>query len=194
VADENGKVLDDFVGRKVRTHPPRTGESSFIELVHDETLRALGARIAAQVPLKGVFKMDFKRDPASGRWYLLEVNARCNLWHYLGVANGVNLPRVACEYAVRGERPASPTPYRTAFRWLSLELDARAFLELRREGSLSFAGWLASIFISRNVYNVFAWRDPGPWLRFWSLRLTRRAARGGGRVIGMVRQWRSTAS
>jgi D-aspartate ligase len=194
VADENGTVLDDFVGRKVRTHPPRTGESSFIELVHDEALRELGARIAAQIPLKGVFKMDFKRDPTSGRWYLLEVNARCNLWHYLGVANGINLPRVACEYATLGKRPASRTPYRTDYRWLSLELDTRAFLALRREGALGLAGWLASILRSRNVHNVFAWDDPGPWLRFWSLRLARRAVRGGGRVIDMVRQWRSTAS
>jgi len=194
VADENGVVLDDFVGRKLRTHPPRTGESSFIELVHDEELRELGARIAAQVPLKGVLKMDFKRDPGSGRWYLLEVNARCNLWHYLGVANGINLPRVACEYAALGRRPASRTRYGTDYRWLSLELDARAFLQLRQEGSLGAGAWLASILRPRNVYNVFAWRDPRPWLRFWSQRFARRAVRGSGRVIGMMRQWRSTAS
>jgi len=194
VADEKGAVLDSFIGRKIRTHPPRAGESAFIEMARDEGLRELGARIAAQVPLKGVFKMDFKRDARTGRWYLLEINARCNLWHYLGAANGVNLPRVACEYMTRGTRPAGPSRYRSARRWLSFELDARAFLQLRREGSLGLAAWISSILFSRKVYNVFAWADPGPWLRLWRLRLTRRAARGSERILSTVRQWRSTAS
>lgn len=194
VADETGAVLDSFIGRKIRTHPPRAGESAFIEMAHDEGLRELGARIAAQVPLKGVFKMDFKRDARTGGWYLLEVNARCNLWHYLGAANGINLPAVACEYLASGRRPATPTRYRASWRWLSLELDTRAFLQLRREGALGLFPWLSSILFSRNVYNVFSWRDPAPWLRFWRLRLARRAARGGERVLSTVRQWRSTAS
>jgi predicted ATP-grasp superfamily ATP-dependent carboligase len=193
VADQDGAVLAAFTGRKIRTYPPRTGESAFIELTRDEELLALGAHIAAQVPLKGVFKMDFKRDERTGRWYLLEINARFNLWHYLGVANGLNLPAIACDWLSRGARPAAPT-YATRYRWLSLELDSRAFLQLRREGSLTTAGWLASILFSRNVYNVFAWSDPGPWLRFWRLRLARRAVRGPARILSMVRQWRSTAS
>ena len=194
VADETGAVLDSFVGRKIRTYPPRAGESAFIEMAHDEGLRELGARIAAQVPLKGVLKMDFKRDASTGRWYLLEINARCNLWHYLGAVNGINLPAVACDYMTRGARPLAPSRYRRAWRWLSLELDTRAFLQLRREGSLGFFPWVSSILLSRNVYNVFAWSDPAPWLRFWRLRLARGAARGGARILSMVRQWRSTAS
>ena len=194
VADETGAVLDSFIGRKIRTYPPGAGESAFIEMERDEELRETAARIAAQVPLKGVFKMDFKRDARTGRWYLLEINARCNLWHHLGAANGVNLPAVACEYMTRGTRPAAPSRYRTAWRWLSLELDAKAFLQLRREGSLGLGAWLSSILFSRNIYNVFAWRDPGPWLRFWRLRITRKAARGTDRIVSVVRQWRSTAS
>lgn len=194
VADETGEVLDSFIGRKIRTHPPQTGESAFIEMAHDEELRALGARIARDVPLKGIFKMDFKRDPHTGRWYLLEVNARCNLWHYLGAANGVNLPAIACDYLRSGTRPTAPSRYGTARRWLSLELDARAFIQLRREGSLGLFAWLSSILLSRNVYNLFSWRDPGPWLRFWRLRLSRFKTRGAERLVSMVRQWRSTAS
>ncbi|HST01077.1 MAG TPA: hypothetical protein VLJ84_05400, partial [Usitatibacter sp.] len=66
VADEAGAILDSFIGRKIRTHPPGAGESAFIEMARDEELREMGARIAAQVPLKGVFKMDFKRDSRTG--------------------------------------------------------------------------------------------------------------------------------
>ena len=191
--DEQGALLASFVGRKIRTDPPLTGESAFIELAHDESLAALGRDIAARLPLKGAFKMDFKRDPRDGRWYLLEINARYNLWHYLGAANGVNLMAVAYGHLLGHQRrmPARPA---TARRWLSLENDWRAFRVLRARGELGFARWLASIAFSRNVYNLFAWNDPGPWLRFWTRRVTRRASRGSGRLLDMVRQWRSTAS
>jgi D-aspartate ligase len=194
VADENGVLLDAFVGRKLRTYPPLTGESAFIELDDDDELAALGADIAARVPLKGVFKMDFKRDARSGRWYLLEVNARFNLWHYLGACNGVNLMRAAYDYLVDGARPVAPQAPENTYRWLALDLDYRAFRALRSRGELDAAAWLASIVFSRNVYNVFSWSDPGPWLRLWNRRLARRWDRGSRRVLSLVRQWRSTAS
>ena len=193
-ADDAGQVLDSFVGRKVRTYPTRTGESSFIELAHDEELNRLGTEIAARIPLKGVFKMDFKRDAASGCWHLFEINARFNLWHYLGARNGVNLLRVAYDYLLDGIRPAVPRSYGTAFRWLSLDLDVRAFRELHARGELGLARWLASILGSRKVFNLFSWRDPGPLLRFWAFRVVRRWNRGASRFSSLVRQWRSTAS
>ena len=194
IADDEGNVLDSFIGRKLRTYPTRTGESSYIELDHDDDLHALGSEIAAKVPLKGVFKMDFKKDSHSGRWNLLEINARFNLWHYLGAQNGVNLLRVAYDYLLEGTRPAKPRDYATRYRWLSLDLDMRAFRELNARGELGVFAWLASIVFSRKVYNVFAWRDPGPWLRFWAFRFVRRWNRGAERLLSMVRQWRSTAS
>jgi predicted ATP-grasp superfamily ATP-dependent carboligase len=192
-ADSTGALLASFVGRKIRTDPPLTGESAFIELAHDDALAQLGRDIAARLPLKGAFKMDFKRDPRDGRWYILEINARYNLWHYLGAANGVNLMAVAYGHLLGHQRrmPARPA---TTWRWLSLENDWRAFRVLRARGELGYARWLASIVFSRNIYNLFAWRDPGPWLRFWSRRVARRASRGSGRLIELVRQWRSTAS
>lgn len=193
VADEKGEVLASFVGRKIRTDPPLTGESAFIELGEDEQLATLGRDIAHRLPLKGPFKMDFKRDPRDGRWLLLEVNARYNLWHYLGTRNGVNLMRVAYDYLLERKRP-EPMRARTAYRWLSLENDWRAYRVMHARGELSFPGWLASIAFSRRVCNLFAWHDPGPWLRFWRLRVARKAARGSGWVLALVRQWLSTAS
>jgi len=191
-ADARGRVIDSFIGRKLRTFPTRTGESSFIELAFDRELEALGAEIAAKIALKGVFKMDFKRDSASGRWNLLEINARFNLWHYLGAVNGVNLLRTAYDYLLEGARPEVPGDYGNALRWISFDLDARAFGELHARGELGFFRWAGSILFSRKVYNLFAWGDPGPWVRFWAFRIVRRWYRGG--LLSMVRQWRSTAS
>lgn len=192
-ADESGQVLVSFVGRKVRTYPAGNGESAFIEIAHDPSLDAVGREVAAKLPLKGVFKMDFKRDPRDGRWLLLEINARYNLWNYLGAANGVNLMRAAYDYLVDGIAPEPRTAART-YRWLALELDFKAFRELRSRGELRTGAWLYSLVHSHNIYNVFAWHDPLPWILFWTGRFKRKGERAAQRFAGMLRQWRSTAS
>jgi predicted ATP-grasp superfamily ATP-dependent carboligase len=193
LADGQGHVLTSFVGRKLRTYPPVDGESAFIELAHDDSLSDLGRFVAARLPLKGVFKMDFKRDPRDGRWHLLEINARYNLWHYLGACNGLNLMRAAYDFLIDGAQ-WEPERYDTRRRWLSLGLDFAAYRKMAAKGDITLGAWLRSFLFSRNVYNVFAWRDPAPWIHFQVNRVTRRWDRGYGLLLGMLRQWRSTAS
>ena len=193
-ADESGHVLASFIGRKIRTFPAGSGESAFIELAHDDALEALGRDIAARCPLRGFFKMDFKRDSRDGRWHLLEINARASLWLNVAAANGMNLARVAYDYLVHGQAPAPIRPS-TRYRWLSFSLDRRAAAELRARGELGLVAWLASVASPRNIYTLFSWSDPGPWLSFWKARLARRLGRAPRRVVALlVPRWRSTAS
>lgn len=161
LADESGRVLASFVGRKLRTSPPRTGDSSLIELVRDPVVEEAGRRIVEALGLAGPFKLDLKRDPRDGSIRLIEVNARFSLWNYLGAANGIDLVSMAYRYLVDGARPW-PAAYGTATRWLDLALDYKAFRELRAEGSLTTAQWLRSILFTRKVHSVFRWDDPWP--------------------------------
>ena len=138
--------------------------------------------------LKGVFKMDFKRHAASGRFYLLEVNARFNLWHYLGAKGGVNLAQIAYDYVTRGAR-AAPLQTRTRYRWLSPRLDYLAYRSLAARGELNAAGWLASLVSSRKVYDLFAWTDPMPFFAvLWD------ELKHLSRLRRRVMRWLSTAS
>jgi len=156
-ADEKSELVDWFVGRKIRTHPALTGDSTYLELAQDDSLVALGRDVVRRLGLKGIFKMDFKRHQQTGRYYLLEINARFNLWHYLGAKNGVNLAQVAYDYLTRGYRPNHVEPA-TRYRWLSLKLDWRHY---RREkpGTLQ---WIGSLLEARKVYDLWAWNDPLP--------------------------------
>lgn len=185
-AAPGGEVLECFVGRKIRTFPALTGDSSYLRLARDENLAALGRDIAARLQLAGVFKMDFKRSAASGRFYLLEINARFNLWHYLGAKNGVNLPQVACEFLTANRRPAGSSA-RTRCRWLCLRYDWRACKELRARGALGTWAWLLSLAYVPKVYDLFAWSDPMPFVRHWTTRLRAALAR-------RVHRWLATAS
>jgi D-aspartate ligase len=192
-SDEQGTVIASFVGRKLRTSPPLMGESSFIEMVHDEDLANYGRRIAEQVPLKGPFKMDFKADAQSGKHFLLEVNARFNLWECLGAANGVNLMQIAYDYLVEGKRPV-PQPYRTDTLWISVPLDFRAYRELAERGELSFFGWLSSVVFTRTVHNHLAWNDPAPFVMACVSWLVRKSHQLLERIEKRLREWLSTAS
>jgi predicted ATP-grasp superfamily ATP-dependent carboligase len=184
-AAPGGEVLEWFVGRKIRTYPALTGDSAYLRLARDGAVLAAGRDIAARLGLAGVFKMDFKRCAATGRLTLLEINARFNLWHYLGAANGVNLPKVAYDYLLHGTRPAH-VEARLETRWLALRYDRRA----RREAGMGLLAWARSLAEAPKVYEVFSWTDPAPLLRHvadrWRERLPRLTAR--------LTRWLSTAS
>jgi predicted ATP-grasp superfamily ATP-dependent carboligase len=163
-AAPGGEVLEGFVGRKIRTYPALTGDSAYLRLAHDHALVSLGRDLAARLGLAGIFKMDFKRHPETGRYYLLEINARFNLWHYLGAKNGVNLTRVAYDFLLYGRRP-QPARASTRYRWLAWGYDRRAFKELHSKKHISVAGWLWSLAQAPKVYEFFSWTDPMPFLR-----------------------------
>lgn len=180
-ADEKSELIECFVGRKIRTHPALTGDSTYLELAPNAALAEIGRDVVRRLGLRGIFKMDFKRHEATGRYYLLEVNARFNLWHYLGAVNGVNLAQVAYDYLTRGIRPRHAEAA-TRYRWLSFKLDLRAW----RRGELKTTQWIASLFAAPKVYDLWAWNDPLPFfvdLHHYLPRIRRR----------MI-QWLSTAS
>jgi D-aspartate ligase len=182
-AAPGGEVLEGFVGRKIRTFPILTGDSAYLRLARDPALVALGRDIAARLSLAGIFKMDFKRHAQTGRYYLLEINTRFNLWQYLGAKNGVNLARVAYDFLLHGRRP-QPAVAGTRYRWLAWRYDRRAFRQLHAKGQMSAARWLWSLAQAPKVYEFFSWTDPLPFLRLWRGRVNRR----------WQRLWHSTAS
>ena len=178
--DRNGKSLGCFVGRKIRTCPKGCGGSTYLELVHYPELAELGIQLLRQMNAVGPMKIDFKRDPQTNRWLILECNARFTLWNYLGAASGINLPKVAL--ADLYEQPVTvPTTYRTNVRWLAFGNDFRVFVrEYRPQGDWTWPRWLWSL-RTKKVHEVFAWRDPKPAIIctarfFWlnAMKITRR--------------------
>ena len=187
-ADASGQQLAWFIGRKVRTYPALTGASTCVELAHNDELAELGQCVAARAGLKGVFKMDFKRNVHTGEWRLLEINARFNLWHYPAARNGINLMEVAYEHLVSGARPRATLHYGTRYRWIAVSADYHAYRELAARGELSAAAWLVSL-LRPKVYELHSWRDPFPLLAA-CLRKVKRIPR----LTGRLRRWLSTAS
>jgi D-aspartate ligase len=190
----DGHLLASFCGRKVRTFPANTGMSTCLEMVHCDGLDAFGRDTVARLGLRGVFKVDIKRDPRDGSFRVLEVNARFNMWHHVAAKNGINLPAVAYDYLVHGAAPAlAESSHGTSYRWVCVRLDAAAYRQLSSRGELTFRAWIASLLRGPKVYELFSWSDPHPMLRAAKNRvvdaLTRRLAR-----VPFLQRWHATAS
>lgn len=179
----SGEVRAHYVGKKIRTYPAGSGESTFIELGGAPDVVSQGHAIVRALGLVGVVKLDFKRHARTNELFLLECNPRFNLWNRLGAASGVNLPLIAyADLAGLSEPP--PRPLRQGIRWAAFEADLRAFLhDYGPMGVLSLRAWLAS-YRGPVVYDVFAWDDPLPLAVSLLQRVGQRAARLARQGLG----------
>jgi predicted ATP-grasp superfamily ATP-dependent carboligase/CelD/BcsL family acetyltransferase involved in cellulose biosynthesis len=170
--DARGRVLGRFVGRKIRTYPRHAGTSTFLTLVDEPELAEQGVAVMAELGIVGVAKLDYKRDPRTGRFHLLEINPRYSLWNHLGAAAGVNLPLLAYRDQI-GERVEPAGPAQLGPRWLAFGDDTRAFVrDYRPAGEHTLGSWLLSL-RGPLVCDVFAWDDASPLLVEVASRLRR---------------------
>lgn len=135
--DENGHSAAEFTGRKVRTFPAGYGYSTALEITDDAETAALGQEVVRRLDLRGVAKVDFKRDD-QGQLRLLEINPRFNLWHHPAAVAGVNLPALVYADLVGIPRPRV-SRNRAPVHWCSPAHDLRA----AREQGVSVWSWVA---------------------------------------------------
>jgi D-aspartate ligase len=159
--DDGGRIAGEFTGRKLRTWPRTYGFSTAVTITDDAEVRDLGRRICQMLELRGVAKVDFKRD-TDGALKLLEVNPRFNLWHHPGALAGVNLPALV-HAALLGHSLDAPPVVRPGVTWCSPH-DFRA----ARAAGLGPARWLR--WVARcDAISGFSRDDPLPLPRaaFW---------------------------
>jgi predicted ATP-grasp superfamily ATP-dependent carboligase len=157
-----GACLGAFAGRKPRVLPPGMGSASYAFTFHDPTLIDAARRLCEGVGYRGLGGIEFKLDPRDNTYKLIEFNVRFGLWDALGARYGVNLALLAW-------RDAQGLPVEPAFAcregasWCSFQRDLSAFKLYRRQGTLGLGAWLRSL-LAVDMWAVFAWDDPKPWL------------------------------
>jgi len=123
-----GRLLATF--QHVRLHEPESGGGSShrkSETINPELLEATEELVAA-LEYTGVGMVEFRIDPASGRWIFIEINGR--FWGSLplAIASGADFPSYLYDCAVHG-RHEFPQSYRVGIRCRNLMKDVAWYRE-----------------------------------------------------------------
>lgn len=87
-----GEIYGCLSAQKVRQSPPNQGVGTCVRSVDNEQVTALGKSLLWLLDYKGVSEIEFKQDPQSGEYKIIEMNARFWSQTALAVACGLNFP------------------------------------------------------------------------------------------------------
>ena len=179
--DEQGEPLLHLTKRKIRQYPTYFGSGTYHATTRDPEVAEVGLRFLQAVGLRGLGNVEFKRDGNDGQLKLIECNARFTMSNDLIRIAGFDLALFSYNRLLG--RPTPPVEeYRDGLRLWDPVHDILAFLEYRRNGDLSLAGWSASL-LHRQHLRTARLDDPLPALVGLGRQIVRVAAgRGAGRA------------
>lgn len=170
--NETGRTCASFTGRKIRQWPPQVGgtASCIAAPEVDETLSDMTKRFFDAVGFVGMGSMEYKRDPRSGRFVMVEPTVgRSDYQEEVATLNGVNIVRAAYR-SLAGLPPVAPTPTQKRM-WRDGAGDERSRLA---QPDLALPAEAAA---AEPIDALFRVNDPGPWLADLSQRIFARLGR-----------------
>lgn len=160
----DGRPVASVVARRSRQFPFEFGRSSsFVETVENPQVEIASASLLRAIRFTGLVEVEFKRDPRSGEYKLLDVNPRVWGWHSIGRRAGVDFPYMAWRLA-HGEVPSEERRAKPGVRWVRGVTDLPAVVQELRRGSLSLSRYVGSLRGSPLESAIFAADDPLPAL------------------------------
>ena len=154
----DGAAPTSFVGRKIRSWPPRVGGTAScgpapeaIEIIESTTA------FFRQAGVHGLASMEYKRDPRSGRYVVVEPTVgRTDYQEEVATLNGVNLPLAAYRSA-RGLAPPPAGGGAARRVWRERMSDTQSAERTPAEETRTIEG-------ARSVDALWRIDDPGPEL------------------------------
>jgi predicted ATP-grasp superfamily ATP-dependent carboligase len=158
----NGSPLASIVARERRQYPQDFGQfSTFVESVEEPKVTQSAVRLLASLRFTGLLEIEFKQDPRSGEFKLLDVNPRVWGWHTLARRAGIDFPYLLWLLLHGKDFPA--VQGRSGVRWMHTTADIRVAIQEIFKGQLSLRSYLRSLQAPRESA-IFAWDDPAPGL------------------------------
>lgn len=108
VVRPGGEPLSMITIRK--TALSAAGKAVGAEVVDEPEAEAEARRILAALEWAGPLELELLRERSSGRYFLIEINARFPAWIGVSGATGVNLPDLLLRLALGEELPEIPAP------------------------------------------------------------------------------------
>ena len=168
--DENGRLVAGCALHKLRKHPPFFGIARVVETLDDaaieEALREPVLRLLRHIRWFGPISAEYKLDPRTGRFVLIEINARMAFVFRLALARGIDFAWLSYLAALDGELATT-----TVNSWdgvlIHLQAEVLNAILGRRREQIGWRDYLAP-YRRRKVFAVWDARDPLPFLAEWS--------------------------
>jgi len=177
---EDGQAVLRFQHRRLREYPATGGVSTLCTALPADSHRAqmqLSERLLAALDWRGSAMVEYRYDPATGRYWLMEVNGR--FWGSLSLASQCGVPFAweAYRRAVLPDTPGhAPRPGWPLRRARFVLPDTKRLLTLWANPALPTQSggprasrwretlhWLADFLHPRTGYYIWSWRDPAPF-------------------------------
>lgn len=166
--DRDGRVLTMASHRRLRQQPPNFGSTCFGEIPANfgaDTDRQIfrdTEQLLAKVRYHGIFGIEWLYERATGRFYVIDFNARPFLTIGHLHACGLNLPALAYQDLI-GQLPVTidRTPALQHLLWMDLMRDIITVHEAAANSLVALKVWLSTLLRCRS-FAYQSWRDPGP--------------------------------
>jgi predicted ATP-grasp superfamily ATP-dependent carboligase len=160
--DAQSQPLAYCVRRKIRQFPVDFGYCTLTESCHDGQVEEQSIRLLQGIGYHGIAGVEWKHDPRTGIYKLIEINPRAVNTIGLAAGCGVDIPYLA--FLDKAGRKAEPVrEWRDGIKWNHFEQDFWAARTLHRMGRLGFGEWLRSL-AGRKVHAIFAADDWAPFI------------------------------
>ncbi len=157
-----GEPVATMVARRRRQHPPDFGRAStYVETIEEPAVEELSERLLRRIGYDGLVELEYKRDPRTGEFKLLDFNARTWGYHTLAPAAGVDFPYLL--YRQQLGLPVEPCRATPGLRWVRLLTDLPTGFVQIRAGDFGLREYLRSL-RRADVEAVFSRNDPLPGL------------------------------
>lgn len=157
-----GSPIAEFTALRRRQFPVEFGTGTFVEVVAQPEVRALGRRFLGSIDFHGLVEIEFKRDPRNLEFKLVDVNPRLWTWFALAEAAGADFGPMLLAVA-NGQSACQATPPRIGTAWVYLPRDTASACEMMARGLLTPRDYLESYRQVRS-WGVFDAGDPLPAL------------------------------
>ena len=142
-SEATGECIADFTGQKILQVPINFGSGSFVKSIINEEVREISKAFLKSCNFRGLCGSEFKYDNRDGKYKMIEVNIRPQLWEDLtrvslrdvlwyAYADLVGLPDVSVPEQKNGKS------------WSYFLRDITTTLELKKRTGLSIIDWLTS--------------------------------------------------
>lgn len=152
--------------QKYRQFPINYGASAYTKQKYVPELYDISAPFFKAIGYKGFGEIEFKKDSETGKFYMIEINARTTNFDALLTKIGINFPYVAYRDIIGDPLPNKAVEEDTEIYFRYFQEDFLAIREYIRTGQLERTEIIKSLAFKKKAGAIWSWKDPMPGLSY----------------------------